>query len=658
MASPRRPPLLFTTLSSSSSEPGVKSVLGGEDGGHSLPRLPVPPLRQTLERYLKALEPLVPPEELVYTHRVVENFGKPGGLGEVLQARLERKAQRSDNWLREWWMKTTFLENRGSLAVHSNPGVVLPRQDFHDTQGQLRFAAKLISAVLKFKALVDGETLQGNLHRGRPLCMDQYRRIFSSCRVPGPRHDTVVNYALQRGGGNNPRHITVAHNYQFFQLDVYDSHGAVLSTEQLYWQLEKIWNLSIKTTKEPIGILTAEHRNRWGTGHDILIRDKLNRESTRVIQQSIFAVCLDAPMPPTTGEEDMQLSRMSAEILHGGGSRANSGNRWFDKTLQFVVGEDGTCGLLYERGVAEGVPIMRIADYAVADCQQQQWEEPRSSAASLETPRKLYFNINSDVKDLIESAKVHLDIQVGDLDIRCLVYRRFGKDFLKQQGLSPDAFIQMALQLAYYRLHGGVCSTSESATTRMFHLGRTDIVRSTSSHSLRFVEAFDSPDTPDAEKLALLRAAIQTHVEATEQAMTGQAIDAHLLGLKLQAIADGHSVPQLYMDTSYAIATHFRLFTKQVPAHMEAVMCQGPAVPDGYGVCYNPQASRISISVTALHCCRHTHASALALAVEAAFGDMHDVLLAPSPRAGDGDGGGGGEAGALPRRAPWEATQW
>lgn len=40
---------------------------------------------------------------------------------------------------------------------------------------------------------------------------------------------------------------------------------------------------------------------------------------------------------------------------------------------------------------------------------------------------------------------------IQDLDIVMLVFHHFGKDFPKSEKLSPDAFIQIALQLAYYR---------------------------------------------------------------------------------------------------------------------------------------------------------------------------------------------------------------
>lgn len=45
-----------------------------------------------------------------------------------------------------------------------------------------------------------------------------------------------------------------------------------------------------------------------------------------------------------------------------------------------------------------------------------------------------------------------------------------------------------------FRMYGQPCATYESASLRMFHLGRTDTIRSASTSSLKFVEAMDKPN--------------------------------------------------------------------------------------------------------------------------------------------------------------------
>lgn len=69
--------------------------------------------------------------------------------------------------------------------------------------------------------------------------------------------------------------LSLISSIKFFILDVYNSDGTPLTVDQLYMQLEKIWNSSLQTNKEPIGILTSNHRNTWGKAYNNLIKGEL-----------------------------------------------------------------------------------------------------------------------------------------------------------------------------------------------------------------------------------------------------------------------------------------------------------------------------------------------------------------------------------------------
>lgn len=78
-----------------------------------------------------------------------------------------------------------------------------------------------------------------------------------------------------------------------------------------------------------------------------------------------------------------------------------------------------------------------------------------------------------------------------DVDLKIFLHDSYGKGFIKKSAMSPDAYIQMALQLAYYRDHGKFCLTYEASMTRLFREGRTETVRPCTIESAAWVKAMD-----------------------------------------------------------------------------------------------------------------------------------------------------------------------
>jgi len=60
---------------------------------------------------------------------------------------------------------------------------------------------------------------------------------------------------------------------------------------------------------------------------------------------------------------------------------------------------------------------------------------------------------------------------------------------------------------------------------------------------------------------------------------------------------------------------------------MDAFMCYGPVVPDGYGVCYNPHPDYILICISSFKSCVDTMSSEFARTLETCLVDMRDLCL-------------------------------
>ncbi|TKS89750.1 Choline O-acetyltransferase [Collichthys lucidus] len=423
-----------------------KETTRGRDN-QVLPKVPVPPLKQTLDMYLKCVQHLTKEEKFKKTKATVEKFAAPGGVGEVLQKKLLERREKTTNWVYDYWLEDMYLNNRLALPVNSSPVMVFPKQTFRDHKDALRFAARLIRGVLDYKALIDARALPVDFTRGQqagaPMCMEQYYRLFSSYRYPGLKTDTLK--VQMNAASSGPEHIIVVCKNQFFVLDVIANSKQLNETEILS-QLEKIKKMSENAEERlpPVGVLTSDGRTEWAQARDALIKDQTNRDSLALIESCMCVLCLDEP----SGLEARDTTR-ALLMLHGGGREKNGANRWYDKSMQFVVGMDGVCGVVCEHSPFEGIVLVQCSEYVMKYIIGSPSKmATASSVRELPPPRRLLWKCNPHIQGLLAAS--------GDRLERC---------------------------------SGRLVSTYESASLRRFQEGRVDNIRSATPEALAFVKS-------------------------------------------------------------------------------------------------------------------------------------------------------------------------
>lgn len=142
---------------------------------------------------------------------------------------------------------------------------------------------------------------------------------------------------------------------------------------------------------------------------------------------------------------------MAHEMIHGGGSDSNTANRWFDKTMQIIICNDGTWGLCYEHSTSEGTAVVLLLEKIMNQIDNAGPPDDSATQQHLPPPERLEWIIPPEISQRMVLAAKSVDRRIADLDFFVYRYRGYGKTFIKSCKVSPDAYIQLAMQLAYYK---------------------------------------------------------------------------------------------------------------------------------------------------------------------------------------------------------------
>lgn len=215
----------------------------------SLPRLPIPELTKTMERYLSAQKPLsLNDEHYKEIEQVARNFGLAGGLELDKILKDTDKLNKHTSYISGPWFEM-YLQDRSPIPVNNTPLLLMNKDPKSQYNDQAIRSTNLIVTSLRFMRSLRAEYLDPEVYhmnakksdtdkfrkivklapsliatyvayafKAFPLDMSQYAGLFAGTRIPELGKDRIYR-------NQESRHLAVVINGQFYAVDVLNEDG-------------------------------------------------------------------------------------------------------------------------------------------------------------------------------------------------------------------------------------------------------------------------------------------------------------------------------------------------------------------------------------------------------------------------------------------------
>ncbi|KAK5132342.1 hypothetical protein LTR08_009177 [Meristemomyces frigidus] len=523
------------------SKPGV--TFAAQD---MLPKLPIPDLEATCKKYLAALDPLQTAREHADSERAVYEFLR--AEGPELQEKLKQYATGKSSYIEQFWYDS-YLNYDNPVVLNLNPFFLLEDDPTPARNNQVTRAASLVVSALSFIRAVRKEELPPDTIRGQPLDMYQYSRMFGTARIP-------TDNGCQIGQDASAKHMVVLCRGQFYWFDVIDdNHDLIMTEKDVALNLQVIVNDAVQTpiheaAKGAVGVLSTENRKVWSGMRDVMSKEEgsNNSDCLNLVDSALFILCLDYTQPQTSAELCTNML-CGTSTIEKGVQVGTCTNRWYDK-LQIIVCKNGSAGINFEHTGVDGHTVLRFASDVYTDTilrfarsingqAPSLWasaspdpskRDPTSFGDVNTTPHKLEWDMVPELSTALRFAETRLADLIQQNEFYTLEFGHYGKNFITSMGFSPDAFVQMAFQAAYYGMYGRIESCYEPAMTKTYYHGRTEAIRPVTHESVDFVRTFWA-ENPPARKVETLRKACVKHTAITKECAKAEGQDRHLYAL-------------------------------------------------------------------------------------------------------------------------------
>ncbi|CAJ0588071.1 unnamed protein product [Cylicocyclus nassatus] len=601
-----------------------------------LPSPSVPNLEKTIEKYLKSVRNILRKDEYAHVEELAQSFLE--NEGKRLQKYAWLMSMTSSNYITPFWEKYAYHYNREPLLVNSSVAHIdLIEIPEHRRATRAYMAARATYFEFMSQLAIDRQEIKP-LGDGL-LCACHYDKLYSVCRVPGEEIDHLENYGISK-------HVVAILNGCFYKVTCCDKNNRIYSIDQLakiYAELISR-NDAVQGPESMVAALTTDRRDEWAQNREkFFVNHPTNAATLHEIESAAFILTLDDEEYRKDPNSVDELSHFLCKMLTGNGV-----DRWADKSLNYLAAKNARCGGTTEHSIADGAEFDHLMEnYATNDIlmkyasleEQRQIEQLSKNDRDIILAEKLPVEVNDEMSTAIQRCYDQYSKLRDDVDLAATVFKDYGKGFIKKCGLSPDGFVQMAIQLANYKDQGRFVLTYEPASARFYKNSRTETLRTVTDESCEFVYAMINGNASKEEKIKRLRIACELHVNRNREAMVGGGIDRHLFVLYVLSQGTLISSPFLdfYISQQWLLSTsHVPVVTNQLDEDVEpwrtwSGACFGAVAKKGYGICYRFGGNHTILAhISSYKSAENTSSAKFRGHLEEAFREMAELFGAAS----------------------------
>lgn len=348
-----------------------------------------------------------------------------------------------------WWDEYAYLSLRVPLLPYTSMAqpfcVAAAGVEESRANAPMGFASGL-HHILEYWKLMRTETLKtAKMSNGQRLSQALNRKFYNTVRVPGEEVDKIECYFKTEREGPCPDHFILMGRGRIFRVDGVNPDGSILTQQQCLAAFLRVRGLLEAQGEEPypVPLLTFDDRTSWAKNRTRLQSlSENNRKVLQAIEESMVVASMDENEPRNYSEVS-QLT-VTGDML----------SKWSDKSTTFVAFRNGTFGCIGEHSSYDGTISIAATTFVLMSYMEVDTPDWAAPVEWMPHVEELKFDLDDGLRAEVDRMRAETVKMSSGIIVTTDELAGYGKDFIKTVKVHPDSYVQMVLQLAYYRLHG------------------------------------------------------------------------------------------------------------------------------------------------------------------------------------------------------------